>query len=149
MSKETAKQKSDIPINKYEEDLIKAYEVLNKTNLPEILDNAVNAIDSAIMDIDMEANQEWHAKMTLESALMEIAEQIEKQPRLSIPKHIAEELDTKFADIHVLDLGYVLDQTGPYGSPEFDNYYFKNQDTIAAYMISKALGVELVEVTDA
>ncbi|MEY8539099.1 hypothetical protein AALM99_11830 [Lactococcus muris] len=71
-----------------------------------------------------------------------------KQPKLSIPKHIAEELDTKFADVHVLDLGYVLDQTGPYGSPEFDNYYFKNQDTIAAYMISKALGVNLVEVTE-
>ncbi|WP_339011925.1 hypothetical protein VNN36_08075 [Lactococcus garvieae] len=66
--------------------------------------------------------------------------------KLSIPKKVAEELDTKFADIHVLDLGYVLDQTGPYGSPGFDNNYFKNKDAIAAYMISKALGVELVEV---
>ncbi|MFK4941216.1 hypothetical protein [Lactococcus petauri] len=85
--------KPDIPINKYEEDLAKASEILNKAHLPKIIDIAVNAIDDAIVDIDMEAEQEWHAKITLESSLIEIAEQIENQPKLSIPKKVAEELE--------------------------------------------------------
>lgn len=84
--------KPNFPINKYEEDLAKASEILNKVNVPKLLDIALNAIDDAIMDIDMEAEQEWHAKITLESSLIEIAEQIENQPKLSIPKKIAEEL---------------------------------------------------------
>ncbi|MCI3860088.1 hypothetical protein V6B05_01430 [Lactococcus garvieae] len=82
--------KPNFPINKYEEDLAKASEILNKANLPKLLDIALNAIDDAIMDIDMEAEQEWHAKITLESSLIEIAEHIENQPKLSIPKKIAE-----------------------------------------------------------
>ncbi|MEY8458606.1 MULTISPECIES: hypothetical protein [Lactococcus] len=145
-------QKSDIPRNKYEEDLIKAYEVLNKTNLPEILDNAVNAIDSAIMDIDMEANQEWHAKITLESALMEIAEHIEKHPRLSIPRRIVEGLSVPLQSYPLRKqelFGYDLQRL----SPEVEAWLFEDsrdvmihRQTLLAYL--NPLTRAFVEVED-
>lgn len=68
------------------------------------------------------------------------------QPQLTIPQSIADELDSVFAGIDATDIGYVLDQTGPYGSRAFDDYYFKNKNIIALYLAGKALGVDLVKV---
>ena len=68
------------------------------------------------------------------------------QPQLTIPKSIADELDGVFAGIDATDIGYVLDQTGPYGSIAFNDYYFKNKNIIALYLAGKALGVDLVKV---
>lgn len=65
---------------------------------------------------------------------------------LTIPKSIADELDSDFSDIDATDIGYVLDQTGPYGSRAFNDYYFKNKNIIALYLAGKALGVDLVKV---
>lgn len=70
----------------------------------------------------------------------------EPQPQLTIPKSIADELDSTFAGIDATDIGYVLDQTGPYGSRAFNDYYFKNNNIIALYLAGKALGVDLVKV---
>ena len=64
----------------------------------------------------------------------------------TIPKSIADELDSDFSDIDATDIGYVLDQTGPYGSRAFNDYYFKNKNIIALYLAGKALGVDLVKV---
>lgn len=149
--------KPNFPINKYEEDLVKASEILNKANLPKLLDIALNAIDDAIMDIDMEAEQEWHAKITLESSLIEIAEQIENQPKLSIPKKIAELLDIGYACegdeerdhswlIHNMD-----DFTSPESYDEFYNWLEDSEDNYSlaiAYLAGKALGVELVNIEE-
>lgn len=70
------------------------------------------------------------------------------QPQLTIPQSIADELDSVFAGIDATDLGYVLDQTGPYGSRAFNDYYFKNKNIIALYLAGKALGVDLVKVVE-
>ncbi len=70
------------------------------------------------------------------------------QPQLTIPKSIADELDGVFAGIDATDIGYVLDQTGPYGSRAFNDYYFKNKNIIALYLAGKALGVDLVKVVE-
>ena len=78
--------------------------------------------------------------------LNNIAEKVAKQPQLTIPKSIADELDSDFSDIDATDIGYVLDQTGPYGSRAFNNYYSKNKNIIALYLAGKALGVDLVKV---
>lgn len=67
---------------------------------------------------------------------------------LTIPKSIADELDGTFAGIDATDIGYVLDQTGPYGSMAFNDYYFKNKNVIALYLAGKALGVDLVKVVE-
>lgn len=67
---------------------------------------------------------------------------------LTIPKSIADELDSVFAGVDATDIGYVLDQTGPYGSRAFDDYYFKNKNIIALYLAGKALGVDLVKVVE-
>ncbi len=70
------------------------------------------------------------------------------QPQLTIPKSVADELDSVFAGIDATDLGYVLDQTGPYGSTAFNDYYFKNKNIIALYLAGKTLGVDLVKVVE-
>jgi len=67
---------------------------------------------------------------------------------LTIPKSIADELDSVFAGVDATDIGYVLDQTGPYGSRAFNDYYFKNKNIIALYLAGKALGVDLVKVVE-
>ncbi|WP_285005077.1 hypothetical protein [Lactococcus formosensis] len=138
--------KPNFPINKYEEDLAKASEILNKAHLPKIIDIAVNAIDDAIMDIDMEAEQEWHAKITLESSLIDIAEHIENHPKLSIPKKIAEELDKLEFDWDMMVFQNISE--GDY-QELFDFIDRGNSPIIMTYLAGKALGVELVEVTDA
>ena len=73
-------------------------------------------------------------------------ERISLRNQLTITKSIADELDSVFAGIDATDLGYVLDQTGPYGSRSFNDYYFKNKNIIALYLAGKALGVDLVKV---
>ena len=70
------------------------------------------------------------------------------KPSLTIPKSIADELDSDFSDIDATDIGYVLDQTGPYGSRAFNNYYSKNKNIIALYLASRAIGVDLVKVVE-
>ncbi len=70
------------------------------------------------------------------------------QPQLTIPKSVADELDSVFSGIDATDIGYVLDQTGPYGSRAFNDYYFKNKNIIAVYLAGKALGVDLVKVVE-
>lgn len=74
------------------------------------------------------------------------AEKLLNQPQLTIPKSIADALDSVFAGIDATDIGYVLDQTGPYGSIAFNDYYFKNKNIIALYLAGKAFGVDLVKV---
>jgi len=71
-----------------------------------------------------------------------------KSSQLTIPKSIADELDSDFSDIDATDIGYVLDQTIPYGSRAFVNYYYKNKNIIALYLAGKALGVDLVKVVE-
>ncbi|WP_349651564.1 hypothetical protein [Lactococcus lactis] len=78
----------------------------------------------------------------------DVAEYFNNKPQLTIPKSIAEMLDSVFAGIDATDIGYVLDQTGPYGSRAFNDYYFKNKNIIALYLAGKALGVDLVKVGD-
>lgn len=73
-------------------------------------------------------------------------EKLLNNPSLTIPKSIADELDGVFVGIDATDIGYVLDQTGPYGSRAFNDYYFKNKNIIALYLAGKALGVDLVKV---
>lgn len=73
-------------------------------------------------------------------------ERISLRNQLTIPKSIADELDSDFSDIDATDIGYVLEQTSPYGSRAFVNYYFKNKNIIALYLAGKALGVDLVKV---
>ncbi|MGF2048142.1 hypothetical protein ACQUET_05305 [Lactococcus lactis] len=68
--------------------------------------------------------------------------------QLTIPKIIADELDSDFSDIDATDIGYVLEQTSPYGSRAFVNYYFKNKNIISLYLSGKALGVALVKVVE-
>ncbi|MFK4956696.1 hypothetical protein ACI1TR_01420 [Lactococcus garvieae] len=144
--------KPNFPINKYEEDLTKASEILNKAPLPKIIDIAVNAIDDAIMDIDMEAEQEWHAKITLESSLIEIAEHIENQPKLSIPKKIADKLDNEDANSKaVLDWVFATEMivvNNEKALERREDEILKRRAIVSIYGASKALGVELVEVTD-
>lgn len=81
-------------------------------------------------------------------AFFEKYETAKHQPQLTIPKSVADELDSVFAGIDATDLGYVLDQTGPYGSRAFNDYYFKNKNIIALYLAGKALGVDLVKVVE-
>ncbi|MFK4878380.1 hypothetical protein ACI1UB_04990 [Lactococcus petauri] len=146
--------KPNFPINKYEEDLAKASEILNKANLPKLLDIALNAIDDAIMDIDMEAEQEWHAKITLESSLIEIAEHIENQPKLSIPKKIAELINTgdteyirwSFADDFIPGNDFVGTGDDWRDHENYEAEIVRRKALVSAYLAGKALGVELVEV---
>ena len=64
---------------------------------------------------------------------------------LTIPKSIADELDRVFSDIDVTEIGYVLDETDPY-SRVFNDYYYENKKIIALYLVSRALGVDVVKV---
>lgn len=63
-------------------------------------------------------------------------------PRLSIPKKIAEELEE-----------YDIGEKGNYSlfslSEEAREFYLTHNNIVTIYFASKALGVELVEVTDA
>ena len=87
--------------------------------------------------------------MTQETAKERIyREAFEAILHLTIPKSIADELDSDFSDIDATDIGYVLDQTGPYGSRAFNNYYSKNKNIIALYLAGKAIGVDLVKVVE-
>lgn len=91
--------------------------------------------------------KDWKYFYDLENKLIEKVK-IANQPQLTIPKSIADELDSVFAGVDATDIGYVLDQTGPYGSRAFDDYYFKNKNIIALYLAGKALGVDLVKVVE-
>ncbi|MQW22961.1 MULTISPECIES: hypothetical protein [Lactococcus] len=73
-------------MSKHDENLKEAFEILKNTKLDELLQIAVEAMDDAVVDIEMEANQEWHAKITLESALIDIAEKLSKRNRLEVLK---------------------------------------------------------------
>ncbi|OSP87364.1 hypothetical protein B9W73_03575 [Lactococcus lactis] len=154
-------------MSKYDEDLKKACEILNNTELDELLKVAVEAMDDAAVDIGMEANQEWHAKITLESALIHIAEKVAKRPQLTIPKSIADELDeipneakryvreSGFDDYSILDDFVELqelyeadeDETFPRftGLKEFVK---DNLNLCTLYLAGKALGVDLVKVVE-
>lgn len=91
--------------------------------------------------------KDWKEYYDLENKLIEKVK-IANQPSLTISKSIADELDGVFAGIDATDIGYVLDQTGPYGSRAFNDYYFKNKNIIALYLAGKALGVDLVKVVE-
>ncbi|MCO7180433.1 hypothetical protein NH621_04450 [Lactococcus formosensis] len=69
-----------------------------------------------------------------------------KQPKLSIPKKIADMLDEELKDsedkLYTFNKGYE-DMVLPY-----ELLLQKNYASICAYLAGKALGVELVEVTD-
>ncbi|WP_270340867.1 hypothetical protein [Lactococcus petauri] len=68
--------------------------------------------------------------------------------QLTIPKSIADELDSYFSDIAVTDIGYVLEKTDPYRPRAFDNYYSKNKNIVFLYLAGEALGVDLVKVVE-
>lgn len=101
-------------MSKYDEDLKKACEILNNTELDELVQVAVEAMDDAAIDIGMEANQEWHAKITLESALMHIAEKVAKRPQLTIPKSIADELEEEIEEAYSNDYIRSYSDVGAY-----------------------------------
>ncbi|WP_347962782.1 hypothetical protein [Lactococcus formosensis] len=65
----------------------------------------------------------------------------DNQPKLSIPKKIAEELEE-----------YDIGEKGNYSlfslSEEAREFYLTHSNIVTIYFASKALGVELVEVTD-
>lgn len=135
-------------MSEYDEDLKKACEILNNTKLDESVKIAVEAMDDAAIDIGMEANQEWHAKITLESALMHIAEKVAKRPSLTIPKSIAEMVDKqKTTQLKFDDYD---NEFFPYfkWSTEFDKQHgkFSSSYLLDAYLAGKALGVDLVKV---
>lgn len=142
-------------MSKYDEDLKKACEILNNTELDELVQVAVEAMDDAATDIGMEASQEWHAKITLESALIHIAEKVAKRPQLTIPKSIVDKLDDIF-------ITFIREQhsssvwTFLWRAEEIDYEIGEqlsallsdeNQVNVAiAYLTGKALGVDLVKV---
>ena len=138
-------------MSKYDEDLKKACEILNNTELDELVKVAVEAMDDAATDIGMEASQEWHAKITLESALIHIAEKVAKRPSLTIPKSIADELEgfnpnegeTKIA---VLIEGY----NECFISDELMQFCLvdNNLNLCALYLAGKAIGVDLVKAVE-
>ncbi|KSU22230.1 hypothetical protein LMG9449_0329 [Lactococcus lactis subsp. lactis] len=144
-------------MSKYDEDLKKACEILNNTELDELVQVAVEAMDDAATDIGMEASQEWHAKITLESALMRIAEKVAKRPHLTIPKSIADELE-KY-DFELTSKGLMYSNMGgtlvEFSRVTYDEIPQLIVQTIAgnyrivfAYLAGKALGVDLVEVIE-
>lgn len=67
---------------------------------------------------------------------------------LTIPKRIADELENLFYGLDATDLEYVLDETEPDGVIALNDYYLKNKNIIALYLASRALGVDLVKVTE-
>lgn len=140
-------------MSKYDEDLKKACEILNNTELDELVQIAVEAMDDAATDIGMEASQEWHAKITLESALIHIAEKVaEPQPQLTIPKRIADEVDKylrmdwEFLDIDQEFLNDCSEEFLEFLDSEDNNR--ENSKLIIAYLAGKALGVDLVKVVE-
>lgn len=133
-------------MSKYDEDLKKACEILNNTELDELVQVAVEAMDDAVTDIGMEASQEWHAKITLESALIHIAEKVSKRPSLTIPKSIADALDV--GDLMFLAWTHGNDLLGKV-SDEERNAECRRRNAIAkAYLAGKVLGVDLVKVVE-
>ncbi len=137
-------------MSKYDEDLRKAFEILDNVELDELLKVAVEAMDNAAVDIGMEANQEWHAKITLESALIHIAENIANQPQLTIPKSVAEKID-KF--IKVLHFPNEFESIKFLSSMDLNGdrtpqWLKDNPMLVFAYLAGKALGVDLVKVVE-
>lgn len=135
-------------MSKYDEDLKKACEILNNTELDELVQVAVEAMDDAATDIGMEASQEWHAKITLESALIHIAEKVAKRPQLTIPKNIAKKIDKFIKVLHFLNefeaikFLSALDLNGD-RTPQ---WLKDNPMLVFAYLAGKSLGVDLVKV---
>lgn len=143
-------------MSKYDEDLKKACEILNNTELDELVQVAVEAMDDAATDIGMEASQEWHAKITLESALIHIAEKVAKRPQLTIPKSIADEIEEKKLDDYgvfqtLAQKKHIISDPEPFCdlSDGFISWCENNEKWWAimnAYLAGKALGVDLVKV---
>ena len=143
-------------MSKYDEDLKKACEILNNTELDELVQVAVEAMDDAAIDIGMEANQEWHAKITLESALIHIAEKVAKRPSLTILKSIADEIEEKKLDDYgvfqtLAQKKHIISDPEPFCdlSDGFISWCENNEKWWAimnAYLAGKALGVDLVKV---
>lgn len=136
--------RTNAQMSKYDEDLKKACEILNNTELDELVQVAVEAMDDAATDIGTEAAQEWHAKITLESALIHIAEKVFKRPSLTIPKSIAEELDK-------VEMNWNTLKDEAQGWPTDDLIMWLddgNNPLMFAYLAGKALGVDLVKVVE-
>ena len=144
-------------MSKYDEDLKKACEILNNTELDELVQVAVEAMDDAATDIGMEASQEWHAKITLGSALIHIAEKVAKRPQLTIPKSIADEFDQIYEDMeeYQTNVAQMFSSMQHYfdleSYPEILHWLEedgKNTHGVLAYLAGKALGVDLVKVVE-
>lgn len=118
--------------------------------MSELEKTAPNEIYLIVGDTDKDCNFNELAEVTWadKPIYQETAIKYVKSSQLTIPKSIADELDSDFSDIDATDIGYVLDQTGPYGSRAFNNYYSKNKNIIALYLAGKALGVDLVKVVE-
>ena len=116
--------------------------------MSELEKTAPNEIYLIVGDTDKDCNFNELSEVTWADMPIyeETAIKYVKSSQLTIPKSIADELDSTFAGIDATDIGYVLDQTGPYGSIAFNDYYFKNKNIIALYIAGKALGVDLVKV---
>ena len=84
-------------------------------------------------------------------------DKLKEQPKLSIPKKIAEMLDIGYAceGDEERDHSWLIHNMDDFTSPEsYDEFYSWLEDSednyslAIAYLAGKALGVELVEVTD-
>ena len=131
-------------------EIIEAVKKMKGTEMSELEKTAPNEIYLIVGDTDKDCNFNELAEVTWADKPIyeETAIKYVKSSQLTIPKSIADELDGVFAGIDATDIGYVLDQTGPYGSRAFVNYYFKNKNIIALYLAGKALGVDLVKVVE-
>ncbi|UYT10710.1 hypothetical protein [Lactococcus garvieae] len=84
---------------------------------------------------------------TLILSMIKLLDHYQEQPKLSIPKKVAEIADETwdYGDIDPLDI------FGDVRLPDFEKWWKSQEhpkDLIVAYLAGKALGVELVEVTD-
>lgn len=118
--------------------------------MSELEKTAPNEIYLIVGDTDKDCNFNELSEVTWADMPIyeETAIKYVKSSQITIPKSVADELDSVFAGIDATDIGYVLDQTGPYGSRAFNDYYFKNKNIIALYLAGKALGVDLVKVVE-
>lgn len=93
------------------------------------------------LDFDLDAEVTWCHEPVFDNDIKYI-----KQPKLSIPKKIADALDT--GDLMILAWTHANDLLGKVPDEERKTEIIRRNALARAYHAGKALGVELVEVSD-